>query len=63
MHTMVHSTLQHLSREFDSRVSKLTVMTSMGYDCFNFEVLIFFSDLDVGACIFLKKVPIETFNI
>ena len=35
----------------------------MSYDCWGFGGAGFFNDLDVGACIFLEHVPIETLNI
>ena len=35
----------------------------MSYVCFKLGVQFFFSDLDVGTCIFYENVPIETFNI
>ena len=35
----------------------------MGYDCFKLGMQDCLSDLDVGAGIFLEKVPRETFKV
>ena len=39
------------------------ITACVGYDRFKLWMQIFFSDLDVGACIFQEDVPVEIFNI